>query len=186
MPMSSMRLCWVSIQSRCSSSPTSRCSSSSRVPASPWSRHSRTPVRYRSMACSSSCRSRASCSGTVSPIITVPSRCMLGSASSSRMRSMSFSASRISSTDSSWYLEANRSYPQLPAIFEAAKYWLMAVSSAVSASFKNSMTSGDPCMNSTLRACRSNPNRQTTAHAGCCFPPVFAPVAGRSGPGPRS
>ena len=46
MPMSSITRCCVSIQSRCSSSPTRRCSRISRVPGSPssWAEHDAAPV----------------------------------------------------------------------------------------------------------------------------------------------
>src|SRR5687768_8493777 len=62
------------------------------------------------------------------------------------MRSISFSASPISSIESSRTLSARRWYPQLAIILESMKYWLMAVSSAVSTSLRNSSTASLPCI----------------------------------------
>src|SRR3954467_12941162 len=50
---------------------------------------------------------------------------------------MSTSASFISSIDSSWKRVASRSNPQLANIFASTKYWLIAVSSAVSTSLRS-------------------------------------------------
>src|SRR4051794_10695412 len=62
------------------------------------------------------------------------------------MRSMIASASFISSIDSSRTFSARRWYPQLSHILAWMKYWLIAVSSAVSTSFSISMMSGSPRM----------------------------------------
>src|SRR4051812_25836360 len=62
------------------------------------------------------------------------------------MRSVSSSACFISSNDSARVYFASLVQPQFSCIFACRKYWLIAVSSAVSCSFKNSMTRASPCM----------------------------------------
>src|SRR3954447_23528366 len=61
------------------------------------------------------------------------------------MRSMIRSASFISSMDSSRIFAANREKPQFSFILAWAKYWLTAVSSALSTSLSISMISVSPC-----------------------------------------
>ena len=62
------------------------------------------------------------------------------------MRSVSISACFISSNDSERVYFASFVQPKFSCIFACRKYWLMAVSSAVSCSFRNSRTSGSPCI----------------------------------------
>ncbi len=67
---------------------------------SPTSTATAMPSFRRLMEVYSTSRSRRSCSGTVSPTFTGKSRCMLGTPSRNRIRSMSRSACFISSIDS--------------------------------------------------------------------------------------
>src|SRR3954471_15001723 len=60
------------------------------------------------------------------------------------MRSVIFSACFISSIDSSRVYAASLVNPQFCCIFECRKYWLIAVSSLVSCSFKREMISESP------------------------------------------
>src|SRR5918999_368081 len=60
------------------------------------------------------------------------------------MRSVSVSACRISSMDSSRVCFASRVKPQFSCILACRKYWLIAVSSAVSCSFSSAITSLSP------------------------------------------
>src|SRR4030095_8251096 len=69
---------------------------------------------------------------------------MFGVPSSSRIRSISFSAWVISSIDSLRVCLAIRSYPQFSHISACRKYWLMAVNSAFSTSLNTAMTFGSP------------------------------------------
>src|SRR5262249_24814635 len=62
------------------------------------------------------------------------------------MRSMSLSAWFISPSDSSYCFLASLEYPQFLHIFAWQKYWLMAVSSMVSAQFRDSSTWSLPRM----------------------------------------
>jgi hypothetical protein len=86
--------------------------------------------------------------GTVSPTRTGLRRCMLGTPSKNRIRSMISSACFISSIDSCRECSASRSYPQLLHILAWMKYWLIAVNSAVSTSLSIEMIAGSPCMGS--------------------------------------
>src|SRR5690349_24871771 len=67
------------------------------------------------------------------------------------MRSVSTSAWRISSMDSCLVCFASLVKPQFSCILACRKYWLIAVSSAVSCSLRNSMTRASPCMPHTPR-----------------------------------
>src|SRR4051794_17539869 len=62
------------------------------------------------------------------------------------MRSVSTSACFISSNDSCRVYFASFVQPQFSCIFACRKYWLIAVSSAVSCSLRYSMTFGSPCI----------------------------------------
>ena len=62
--------------------------SSSRVPLSPLATHAAMPLLRRSTAAYSSSRSSCNCSATVSPTRTGKRRCMFGTPSRKRMRSM--------------------------------------------------------------------------------------------------
>src|SRR3954466_8260814 len=62
------------------------------------------------------------------------------------MRSVSTSACFISSNDSCRVYFASFVQPKFSCIFACRKYWLIAVSSPVSCSLRNSMTSGSPCI----------------------------------------
>ena len=108
------------------------------------------PTTSRSRASSSVARSVANCSGTVSPTSTLPRRWRFGVPSRNRIRSTSDSAWRISSIDSSRTALAMRRKPQFSHILAWTKYWLTAVSSPVSTSFRSSMTRGLPCMEANL------------------------------------
>jgi hypothetical protein len=62
------------------------------------------------------------------------------------MRSVRMSACFISSMDSCRVYFASFVQPKFSCIFACSQYWLIAVSSAVSCSLRNSMTSGSPCI----------------------------------------
>src|SRR6185503_12756067 len=75
-------------------------------------------------------------------------RAMFGIPSRKRIRSMILSACFISPIDSSCIFFASVSKPQFFSIFAWTKYWLIAVSSVVSARFSASMTLESPFMRS--------------------------------------
>src|SRR5689334_24729557 len=70
----------------------------------------------------------------------------LGSPSRNRMRLASLSACFISSIDSSYSFFSSFFRPQLPAMRECRKYWLIEVSSFLSARLRNSRTLASPRM----------------------------------------
>src|SRR5919106_5649171 len=76
------------------------------------------------------------------------------------MRSMSESAWRISSSDSSYERSASRWKPQFFCIREWPKYWLTAVSSAVNTSLSNSMIWGGACI--ALASCSGGPSARSS------------------------
>src|SRR6266496_4220386 len=75
------------------------------------------------------------------------------------MRSVSVSAWRISSIDSARVCAASFTQPQFSCILACRKYWLIAVSSAVSCSLRNSMTFSSPRMNE-----QTSPRRFGSGH----------------------